>query len=131
MTAELSNAELSRAVALECGWAVEKRHAGRGERIHWGNMLFEGSVECWLSPQGQQRVVPPDFATSLDACFAPGGPVEMMIAQGWGVTIGRYGGSAWKWRVAFGSEDFSHDTSPARALCLAFLAAVATQKARQ
>lgn len=113
-----SDAEVSRQVAIACGWV--------DDRDPYGEMHF-------MRPPGADAPARCDFATSLDACFAPGGPVEYAKAQGW-----RYQLVAWdgyhearflKLDTASGyiAVGFGHtplDHPPARALCLAFLSAV-------
>lgn len=117
-----SDAEVSRQVAIACGW-VETKQDG------WKHPI----AEPWYSFADTEKGSYPSFATSLDACFAPGGPVEYAKAQGW-----RYQLVAWdgyhearflKLDTASGyiAVGFGHtplDHPPARALCLAFLSAV-------
>lgn len=114
----MSDEELSRRVALARGW---KRAPEYGPT--W-----------WLRPLDDGRttlVTLPDFARSLDACFGPGGPVEYAKAMGWGIELDRY---VAQWGAAFildqgGARQFAYryDDNPARALCLAFLAACEAQ----
>lgn len=135
---ELSNTELSGEVAVRCGWT--KRSTCRDESVphrypaaesHWHSSVAINGIDCWENIDSLHIDMPPRFAESLDACLAPGGPVEYAKAKGWGYQLSERGHKPWwmfltvidakkdRWLV-IGS---AYDESPARALCLAFLAA--------
>ena len=110
----MDDTELSRKVALACGWTPEPCP-----------VLPKtcDSVHAWRDAQGHIYLPTLAFATSLDACFAPGGPVEYATHKdrAWFVAL-------WPWTYAqVTTAKAFHDATdpnPARALCLAFLAAV-------
>lgn len=142
---ELTDAELSRRVALACGWRECEFYVETG-RISL-TRLFGHRRAVTPEQAGHEfdgrclgRDTPgPYFATSLDACFGPGGPVEYAKAKGW--QMFQVGWWYWKYSedhyyeavVSTSFTDSESDIarkdqkSPARALCLAFLAAIEAQ----
>ncbi len=110
MTADLGDAELSRSVALACGW----RRIDSSLWVLDGNRRWNSEIDS--------------FATSLDACFAPGGPVEYAKAQGWEPQVSWASDiQAYEGLIVLADCEtsiFRDDPDPARAFCLAFLAAV-------
>ena len=71
----LSGMELRKAVATALGWRLEDKplppsYVYVGDRPRW-----------WVKPNGDPGT-PPSFEDSLDACFAPGGPVERLKQDG-------------------------------------------------
>lgn len=134
----LSNDELSRAVAERCGW----EHQGEWECPKCGFVqvlrtlsAVDGSVG--VNPDEGRRVCPndgitlipwvPPFPTSMDACLAPGGPVEWLEEHPDLKYMGLYrDGGAFRWEaeVFIGiREVMRHADTLSRAFCLAFLAA--------
>lgn len=117
----MTDAELTIAIATVLGWTDIRTGAGGPGHV----------VGYRPESKRDQRIVP-RFATSLDACFGPGGPVEYVKAKGWTLRLvideaGTYaaihdGRLAQPFLV-----DASDDDAP-RALCLAFLAAIEVMK---
>lgn len=113
---ELSGIELRKAVATALGWTVSEDR-GDGE-------MYRLDLADGLRP-----AVPlvPHFDSSLDACFAPGGPVERLRADH-GLDLGMT--EADTWLAVFypmsGDEGggSAESSNPAEAVCRAFLAAV-------
>ena len=113
---DLTDEDVSRKVALKCGWTETTAE-------HPWN---------WRRPDGSARSLPA-FASSLDACRGPGGPLEFAFARGWGFELSTGSQSfdgelplRW-WQAGFYQRlHVSHAkaTSPERAVCDAFLAAV-------
>lgn len=133
MNAELTDAVLSREVALACGWVVCTQ-ATYG-RMGIGQYIVHRDCEhdrCW-NPEGPPAVQP-HYTTSLDACFGPGGPVEKLHDMGLYPVLSLMGDGSGgcrirKWPetlVTFSIFDHEEGTLP-RALCLAMLAAVRAQ----
>lgn len=110
----LSGLELRKAVATALGWTVsEDRGDGEFYRLNVGG----------LAP------TIPHFESSLDACFAPGGPVERLREDGWGLKLGSAVHGRW-YTTLTRSRDGTHrhvgdsGDRPAEAVCRAFLTAV-------
>ena len=124
----MSADELSRQVALACGWTETRNNRAKTNR--WCRPGVIEEVTPW------NRTELPDFEHSLDACFGPGGPIEYATAQGWAVEQ-LSGGStempfrcriyanndAWMYRGQSLAKAYAD--SPSEALCRAFLAAQA------
>lgn len=142
MTETAEQAELSRRVALACGRKLCAIGGGiltaetvppdfdwdkHGEWSMWvPNPAYLASSDQY-GTSGWWR--PIDFATSLDACFGPGGPVEYAKAQGWEILLSWWEGAS-KWEAAFYPAPAEvQDLNPATALCRAFLAAVESTEA--
>ena len=124
---ELTDAELSREVALACGWKhISPSEQGVGAE-YWR----------WEAPSGGRLAWKiPDFATSLDSCFGPGGPVEFAKAKDWSTRIvasarGECGALIFESTPTElndgGRLGVAFHPNSARALSLAFLAAVKAQ----
>ena len=122
---ELTDDELSREVALACRW--EERDCTdvdiRCNAKHWW---------CPTFPLRSGQHEPPKFATSLDACFGPGGPVEWLSSRG--LEISLISIADFK-QFESNVLDYSSNTilgkateaAPALAVCLTFLEAIKTQ----
>ena len=112
-TASLSNAELSLAVAERCGCTACERSKRR-----------EGELCARHAGRSNIRV---DFAESMDACLAAGGPVEWLKKHPDLKYMGLYrdgGAFRWECEVFLGiREVMRHAEMPSRAFCLAFMAA--------
>lgn len=115
MTTEMTNEELSRAVAERLGW----EWLGEDPRL-------------WMNPATGEWE-DPKFAESMDACLAPGGPVEWLrwkklLWSDYQLAVGGFLSviqelpelhNGERWAVV---HDAEADTLP-RAFCLAFLRA--------
>lgn len=124
MSTKLTNAELSREVSLACGLKPAKCTVmpNTCDTVHW-----------WEDAEGHSYLVSAlRFAESLDACFGDVGPVALAKAKGWGVFTGS-GKDEWDYAEVLdrGGNLLGYAkecrTAPARAVCLAFLAAVKAQ----
>ena len=111
----LSNGELSRAVAERCGWKSERRKCA----VMWPHNHAE--TGC-MEPLSHSR-----YAESMDACLAPGGPVEWLEEHPDLKYMGLYrdgGAFRWECEVFLGiREVMRHAEMPSRAFGLAFMAA--------
>lgn len=124
---ELTDAELSAAVALACGLNPREMEffvGGDDDNPNSiGNRWVCDPIEGWETLRGWAPL--PRFATSLDACFGPGGPVEYAKSKDWYVDLVWNSGDDWNAQfVAETGVGDAFDPNPARALCIAFLAAV-------
>lgn len=142
---ELSGIELRRTIARTLGWKSWLRKRGGYTHVSWQN---PGEREPWFRVQNAEDArkaysaepvtvidpmkhidydALPHFESSLDACFAPGGPVERLRADH-GLDLGMT--EADTWLAVFypmsGDEGggSSESSNPAEAVCRAFLAAV-------
>jgi hypothetical protein len=135
----MTNDELSRQVALACGLDPNRSCVcGRAELGVTAHRHYDDFPPYRCARCRCKAFTPdiPAFATSLDACFAPGGPVELLNARGIPFQIGSHHCLAHS--VHGGGVYYSVDLSSAvtyrpraegkeiaRTFCEAFLAAIA------
>lgn len=127
MTTEMTNEELSRAVAERMDKPLVCEGGGGTQRhLDTGQMMCN---DCWKPVYGDKCTSAKryNYATSMDACLAPGGPVEWLKKHPDLKYMGMYhdgGAFRWECEVFLGiREAMRHADTLPRALCLAFLAA--------
>lgn len=134
MTTQTERADLSRQVALATEWKCGYDPTPlKGQPIGMFHCPECGAMQLAGLPHVADEDCFPDFASSLDACFGPGGPIEWLEEHDytWSldpVSRGRADFSIWTDPDAGPVRMFGSSGVPSEAVCRTILAAVAASK---